>query len=171
MCVWSCCSSGPLLKLLFLLEFGLQHKERLIHDWSRELDSHKKDTSVAFIFLPHIYSFGHNAAIDRTHNRPPLWMNATVLFTTLHPFTEGGTKRWKIPPVPRIPSQHQSARSPPSAVFTLQWVPALQLSWVCSALVWSTTARSPEPLDRESSSWKAKRGFHTLGEFGLKKTP
>lgn len=61
--------------------------------------------------------------IHSTHNGPPVWMNATVLFTTWHPFREGEkrTKKWKMPSVPQWPSQHQSARSPssPGLFFTL----------------------------------------------------
>lgn len=101
--------------------------------------------------------------IHCTHNEPPVWMNATVLFTTQHPFREEGekkkkkrTKRWKMPPVPRWPSRHQSARSPSSpglfhslpALLTQRWVwVLLHSSRVCLPLVWSTELDSTFPSD------------------------
>lgn len=86
--------------------------------------------------------------IHCTHNGLPVWMNATVLFTTQLPFREQRkkrTKRWKMPPV-------------------TDWAPVSEVALLTlSRCVCSAMSRSPFTLllCLLTSGVKYRAGFHS----------
>lgn len=157
-CTYSSTNIGDYLQVFGLstdTKWQSECKSHLTIAYAKRVRHSKK--TVAAILLPLIFiSPLIMQPIHSTHNGPPVWMNATVLFTTQLPFREGKKKNKEV----KNASSTPVCVSAPVSEVTLQdfftlsrcVCSAMSLSpslspCVCLPLVWSTELDSSFPSD------------------------